>query len=148
MAAAKPKAVICDLDGTLCDVAHREHFMRVRPKQREDFHSACVKDPIVEPVHELLKLFRAGGYKIVLLTMRPQRYRPQTEEWLLRHKVHYDELIMAADTRPDAVQKQSIYLERIEPRYDIRFVLDDRGSVVDMWRSMGLMVLDVAGANF
>ena len=148
MTESKPKAVICDLDGTLCDVAHREHHMRVRPKEREAFHSACVKDPIVKPVHELLELFRTGGYRIILLTMRPQRYRPQTEEWLRRHKVHYDELIMAADTRPDAVQKQSIYLERIEPRYDTRYVMDDRASVVAMWRSLGLMVLDVAGADF
>ena len=148
MSAAKPKAVISDLDGTLCDVAHREHFMRVRPKRRDEFHSACVSDPIVEPVHELLKLFRAGGYRIVLLTMRPQRYRPQTEQWLARHGVRYDELIMAADTRPDDVQKKSIYLERIAPRYDTRFVLDDRASVVAMWRGMGLMVLDVAGADF
>ncbi len=148
MQQAKPKAVISDLDGTLCNVAHREHYMRVRPKQREQFHSSCVKDPIVEPVHELLELFHANGYKVVLLTMRPMRYRPETEKWLADHGVHYDELIMAADTRPDAEQKKSIYEEVIRPRYDTRFILDDRASVVAMWREMGLTVLDVAGGNF
>ena len=148
MAAEKPRAVICDLDGTLCNVAHREHFMRVRPKQREEFHSACVKDEIVKPVHELLALFRSGGYRIVFLTMRPARFRPQTEAWLAEHGVDYDELLMAADTRPDAEQKRSMYEEFLHPRYDVHFVIDDRASVVAMWREMGLMVLDVAGADF
>jgi phosphoglycolate phosphatase-like HAD superfamily hydrolase len=148
MAAEKPRAVICDLDGTLCNVAHREHFMRVRPKQREEFHSACVKDEIVKPVQELISIFRSAGYRIVFLTMRPARFRLQTEAWLAAHGVAYDELLMAADTRPDAEQKRSMYEEFLHPRYDVRFVIDDRASVVAMWREMGLMVLDVAGADF
>jgi hypothetical protein len=105
-------------------------------------------DEIVKPVQELLSIFRSAGYRIVFLTMRPARFRPQTEAWLAAHGVAYDELLMAADTRPDAEQKRSMYEEFLHPRYDVRFVIDDRASVVAMWREMGLMVLDVAGADF
>lgn len=36
----------------------------------------------------------------------------------------------------------------IKNQYNILYVLDDRKQVVDMWRELGLIVLDVAGHEF
>ncbi len=44
--------------------------------------------------------------------------------------------------------KREIYAKYIAPHYDVTFVVDDRKSVVDMWRSCGLVTLQCAEGNF
>ncbi len=38
----------------------------------------------------------------------------------------------------DEVVKEEIFNENIRGNYNVRFVLDDRNKVVDMWRQLGL----------
>lgn len=52
------------------------------------------------------------------------------------------------DERKDSIVKQEIYEKYIKDRYNVRFVLDDRNQVVDMWREVGLKVLQVAPGDF
>jgi hypothetical protein len=52
------------------------------------------------------------------------------------------------DYRKDYVVKREIYEQLIAPDYDILCVLDDRNSVVDMWREIGLTCLQVAPGDF
>ena len=91
----KPQAIIFDLDGTLCDCEHRVHFMRERPKRREEFHSACVFDKVVPACKALIDMAEEKGIKVILLSARPARFKPQTEEWLTKNNIHYDQLILS-----------------------------------------------------
>jgi len=43
---------------------------------------------------------------------------------------------------------KEIYEENIKGRYEVLFVLDDRNRVVDFWRSIGLICLQVAPGDF
>ena len=52
------------------------------------------------------------------------------------------------DSRPDPVIKLELFNEHVHDRYDVRVVRDDRNSVVDLWRSMGLTCLQVAPGDF
>jgi len=52
------------------------------------------------------------------------------------------------DNRKDSIVKKEIYEGIIKPVFDVKFVLDDRNQVVEMWRSLGLTVLQVADGNF
>ena len=52
------------------------------------------------------------------------------------------------DNRPDEVVKEEIFNENIRGNYSVRFVLDDRSKVVDMWRQLGLKCLQVAEGDF
>ena len=52
------------------------------------------------------------------------------------------------DNRKDNITKKEIYVKHINQKYYIKFVLDDRDSVVEMWRNMGLTCLQVASGNF
>lgn len=52
------------------------------------------------------------------------------------------------DYRPDTVIKKEIYHTVIKERYDVLFVLDDRASVVKMWREQGLVCLQCAEGDF
>jgi hypothetical protein len=41
-----------------------------------------------------------------------------------------------------------LYEAHIEPHYDVQFVLEDLNQAVEMWRSLGLVCLQVAPGDF
>lgn len=140
----KEKAIIVDLDGTLCDVEHRAHFMCEQPKRRAEFHAECVNDPVVEPIADLVRAMHASGVKVIVLTARPIAYATQTKWWLEATKIPYDQLFMGTRPQPDREYKRLTYLNEIEPYYDVAFVIEDRSDVVAMWRKIGVTCLDCA----
>jgi len=54
----------------------------------------------------------------------------------------------AQDTRKDSIVKQELYQKYVQDKYNVSFILDDRQQVVDMWRSFGLTVFQVAEGDF
>ncbi|WP_244291353.1 AAA family ATPase [Streptomyces subrutilus] len=138
---ALPAAVMCDIDGTLALTGDRGPY---------DF-SRCELDLLNEPVRHALDAFRrADGDVIVLLSGRSEEHRPQTESWLRRHGVPYDELWMraAGDTRRDDVVKAELFDAHVRDRYAVRVSLDDRDRVVAVWRRMGLPTWQVNYGDF
>jgi predicted kinase len=133
-------AVIFDIDGTLSDPTHRlEH---VRKKDWKTFFSLMADDPVHKPVRWLLNAVRdqmITEVEILLVSGRPEDYRKQTESWLKTHEISYEELFMrpSGDHRADFIVKSQI-LDKILETYEILFVVDDRNSVVQMWRERGL----------
>jgi hypothetical protein len=75
-------------------------------------------------------------------------------DWIRKHVFMSDlapvEIYMrpSGDRRPDFVVKKEIYARDIEPRHNVWFVLDDRSSVVKMWREIGLTCLQVAEGDY
>ncbi|MFE2549898.1 AAA family ATPase [Streptomyces sp. NPDC059355] len=138
---ALPSAVMCDIDGTLALTGDRSPY---------DF-SRCEIDALNEPVRYALDAFRrADGDTIVLLSGRGEEHRPQTEAWLHRHAVPYDELWMRplGDTRRDDVVKAELFDAHVRHRYAVRVSLDDRDRVVAVWRRMGLPTWQVNYGDF
>ena len=84
--------------------------------------------------------------KIILLSGRQEKDREVTEAWLEENRIPYNVLFMRPtnDGRKDSIVKEEIYRREIEGHYNVRFVLDDRQQVVDMWRSLGLKCFQVA----
>lgn len=149
MSLRKPQAVVFDLDGTLCDCAHRQHFMQCRPKMRDEFHAACINDAVNPAVKKLLDFAVLGDCRIVLLSARPHRFKALTTEWLKKNNIVYDQLILSLYPElTDPQFKLKMYKELIEPFYEVLFVVDDRDSVVAMWRELGITCMDVAGNHF
>lgn len=62
----------------------------------------------------------------------------------------YDWLYMRpeGDVRKDTEIKREIFDNYIRDKYRVLFVLDDRNSVVKMWRDLGLKCLQVAEGDF
>jgi hypothetical protein len=52
------------------------------------------------------------------------------------------------DCRSDVEVKEEIYEKYLKGVVDIAFCIDDRQSVVDMWRSKGLVCLQCAKGDF
>lgn len=141
MASSTKNLIICDIDGTLADVGHRLHFVTKKPKNWKGFFEAMIKDSLNVWCAVLLQAMARQGYKIFLVSGRPEDYRSHTEEWLKKHKVTYDKLLMrkAGDFRKDDIVKRELLYKIGKEK--ILFVVDDRQSVVDMWRKEGLLCL-------
>lgn len=152
----KPQAIICDLDGTLCNLDHRLHNVRGEGKKNwKAFFDELSGDIPNEWCREILYTL-SDSYKVVYCSGRPQDYQEQTKSWLssndllsLKHGAK-TELFMrhAGDHRQDNIAKEILLDFEILTRYTPFFVIDDRDQVVKMWRSRKLVVLQCADGDF
>lgn len=135
-----PKAIICDIDGTLAHMHDRS------PYDPSLYHT----DTVDETIREIVSRYFNDGIKVILCSGRDDTYRGVTQDWLHKHGVQYHALHMrpAGDKTNDALVKKALYEQHIKPNYEVLFVLDDRNRVVRMWRDEGLKVLQVADGDF
>jgi predicted kinase len=136
-----PKAIICDIDGTLALINDRSPFDASR----------CEQDLVNEPVLKIVNQYAKAGFVILLLSGRSTEHRIQTTNWLSAKGIAYDALFMRqqGDMRKDSIVKKELYEAHIQDIYYIEFVLDDRNQVVDMWRKeIGLPCLQVYYGDF
>lgn len=138
----KRKAIICDLDGTLC----------LKGDRKFNDYMSVGEDKVNYPIRCILQMADTSGYDIILVSGREDKdyCRSITEAWLTVHNIRYNSLFMRKfkDFRSDDIVKKEIYIKLIQPNYQIEFVLDDRDKVVKMWRDLGLTCLQVAEGNF
>jgi hypothetical protein len=137
--------LVCDIDGTLSDFAHRLHFIKEgeKPNWRK-FNGACTYDTVIPATLSLLNWAKSAGVKIILSTGRSQRYETQTLWWLKTQNVPYDLLLMRPDddNRSSAEIKKNHYQVNMTKK-NIIMVLEDRDKEVEMWRELGLTCLQV-----
>lgn len=147
-----PRAIIVDLDGTLADCSHRRHHVENGKKDWPAFFAGIAHDEVNRTVLQVVQ-FYAGFHVVLFVTGRGEENRDVTEAWLREHVPAFatkSRLLMrrAGDRRSDVDVKAELYRECIDGRYDVRLVLDDRNSVVKMWRELGLECWQVAEGDF
>lgn len=149
-----PNCIIVDIDGTLAHMNGRS------PYDYTQVHTDIVDENVRDVV------WRYTGWRdpmdevpdtyVIIVSGRDDTCRRETEEWLKANNIKYDEFYMRDHTLvdeqgnklDDTIIKKDIYEQYIKPRFNVRFVLDDRDRVVKMWREQGLKVLQVAEGNF
>lgn len=142
--AAKPPAVIVDIDGTLASNTWRLHHIRDGRKDWKRFFAEMDRDAPVGPLVDLVR-WLAHEVEIVVMSGRPADHEGTIRRWLAEHQVVYDQLHLrpAGDYRPDTVVKRELYRDRVAADWDVVLAIDDREQVIDMWRAEGLYVLAV-----
>lgn len=147
--------VVSDLDGTICDITHRLHFVKGLPEgQKKDwkgFFDAIPSDKMrLDVVQKIVQTVEENNAKLILVSARPENYRLQTELWLMNHIEipRYEVLIMrsAGDRRDDTEVKSDIY-DKFLKKLNIIKVFDDRPRVIRAWREKGLEVEDVGNGE-
>ena len=130
-----PKAIICDIDGTLADMGSRKPY---------DFENVD-RDQVKHATAEAVRVFFNAGYRIILFSGREDSSQAKTVSWLIANDIPYHELHMrkARDFRKDAVIKKELYNTFVKDQYEVLLVLDDRDQVVHMWRELGLTCFQV-----
>jgi FMN phosphatase YigB (HAD superfamily) len=156
--------IVCDLDGTLCDVRHRQHLAQVG--QWDEFHSLLELDSPRPMVLAMIKhmLTLESEPRFVFLTGRPDNHRGQTIAWLaekcdLLEIDDYNELLMRGKDEygSDTVIKQELlesYIASEFSGYDPEeiksrtLILDDRDKVVAHFRDLGYETWQVNEGTF
>jgi len=153
----KPKAVLVDIDGT---IAHMRDY-----RGPFDWKSVGKDDPdlnvmqVISWIREGMWSYHAriGGFqhgkpvpKVILMSGRDRSCEQETRDWATSWDFNFDELFMRPekDMRADNIVKHELFNEHIRDNYDVVMVFDDRNQVVDMWRSMGIQVAQVAEGDF
>ena len=144
------KAILVDLDGTLADIEHRVHHVQSDQKDWKSFNEGMHADELNHWCADLVKAMQGESYKIIFITGRGESTRPMTVEWLEKKAITYDHLYMRPlkDRREDFEVKKEIYEKQIKDDYKVVFVVEDRASVVKMWRSIGLVCLQCDWGDF
>lgn len=137
----RQRTVIVDLDGTIADNTAR-HFTA--------YDEAGTDSPIWSVIRVVRAIALGGFYRIVYMTGREDYSREVAQAWLDEHGLPPGDLYMRAtgDYRPDSEVKSELFDGSGIAAEDVEVVIDDRLSVIEMWRSRGFTVLDVAGHTF
>lgn len=148
---------IFDIDGTLCNIEHRLHYLET--KDWDSFYKACEDDQPNRPVIEVLNTLLASGADIYLFSGRSEIVREETIRWLSRytyypiHELRRNETLLTMrserDYTEDHILKESWLHFMLKEDIDrLVGVFDDRKRVVDMWRSHGIACFQVAPGEF
>ena len=145
--------VIFDLDGTLALIDKRRDLST---KDNGKFDWDVFFDPNNidldlpnQPVIDMANMLSKQGYTILILSGRSDVTYQATIDWLNKHDIWFDNLIMRPQNHlymKDSDLKQ-MWLDTIGVD-TVDMVFDDRNQVVDMWRKNGLTTFQVADGDF
>ena len=149
----KPRAIIVDLDGTLCNIDHRLHYVKKDIEGQKPnwaaFFRGIPRDDVNEWCASIVRKFNTT-HQIVYCSGRSEAEREMSEDWLKKNDLWFGHLFMrsAGDSRPDNVVKEILLDFDILPQFIPEFMIDDRKSVTQMWRQRGFICLQCAEGNF
>ena len=139
----KTPCIIYDIDGTLSIRGDRSPY---------DWQKVGI-DALNESVvatNDWLKDMELGTQpNIVICTGRDKESLDETEKWLHKNMIHYDEIYYRpkGDMRPDWIVKEEMWRKIAEDNYIVA-MYDDRQQVVRRARALGLKVFNVEYNNF
>lgn len=136
----KPKALIVDLDGTIA----------LHDRSPYDYDSLDTDRPN-QAVIDLVRREWEAGTTIIFASGRPNSHFQMTRDWIVKHVFEgimptrqvYLYMRRTEDKRMDAIVKYEIFDEFIRNEFNVLYCLDDRDQVVDMYRDIGLTVMQV-----
>lgn len=149
----KNKIVVVDVDGTITNCKDRvDKYLSVQ--DYEGFLQHCGEDKPNKDIIELVELL-STKYKIVFFTGREHRVNDITQKWIkdnIKLECPNSKIIYRKDKdlRHDMIVKPEnlkAYLAK-NPDEEVFLILEDRNSVVDIWRKLGYRCLQVAEGNF
>ena len=134
--------MIFDLDGVLANADHRQHLLQPKGGGRKDwktFFSRAGDDAIFEEVARLTNLLNPVLNR-VLLTARPTTIKDITVEWLERHDLAWDLLVMRpqGEFSPSPVAKRHAVNELRAYGFELLLAFDDDRRNVDMFHDEGI----------
>jgi hypothetical protein len=143
---------LIDVDGTISLVGDRLKHLQKESSDWNAFFNAYDEDLPNEIIIKVVELLHYE-YNIVFCTGKPESVRDKTEGWIKEHLPFLGsdyELLMRSDgdyrhdseVKPEMLEAVGIFPD------DIAIALDDRNSMVSLWRSRGITCLQVADGNF
>lgn len=151
------RAIIVDRDGTLASVAY------VAPQTRDNdawriYNAALPFDAPVPSVVAMVRDWKDANPDgvVIMVSGRAAGDHPRDfhrfhrmMDWIAKHDLPIDRVFMrrGGDTRLDSIVKREIYDNYIVNKFDVQFCIDDRPQVIEVWKSVGLKVVQVTDPN-
>ena len=123
----KINAIIVDLDGTLAILNNRGPF------EWENVEN----DNLNRPIAELIAMSQKHSYKTIILSGRDEAASEKTIKWLNQNDIIYDKLYLRPSNNQmsNAEYKRTVFINEIQAKYNVLFILEDLPEVVKMWRN-------------
>jgi hypothetical protein len=144
------KCFIIDIDGTIADGSHRQHFLQQTPRDWDAFFKACVDDKPIEHMWWLVMTL-SERWPIVYVSGRSDLVRAETEAWLHKHAFPWPAPLYMrkqGDYTDDSLLKIQLLAQLREDGYEPIMAFDDRNRVVKAWRAAGIPCAQVAEGDF
>lgn len=145
--------VIVDVNGSLSDTTHRNHFIADRENRDwEGFFGAMMTDTPIDMVHRLVNSFPEHPFycHVIMVTGGPEKYRPIMEKWFQQNQIHYNKLYMRGNG--EFVRgyefKRRLIEDELKHQYDIVLALDDKMECIEMYRKLGIQAWLVAQCTY
>jgi len=135
------EVVLVDMDGTLCNHNGRD------PYDDSLYH----EDLVFENVRDTVQALHDAGFQIDIMTGRYEKFRDVCTQWLVDNEIPFADLHMRHMDGRDDLVKQLMFEKhyRNNENLNVRFAIDDRDRVVDMYRKvLGLQVFQVNYGDF
>lgn len=139
--------VIFDIDGTVANCAHRQHYIAQSPKKWKEYFAEIFHDEPMDAQIRLAHAFKDCGYEIMYLTGRPERFRDITVAWMHQYDLPEGKLLMRqeSDKSPAPDFKRRVLQHEIG--FDkIRMVVDDDPRVLGMLALAGIPCMRPTGS--
>ena len=132
-----------DLEGTLANTDHRQTLLQA--KEYDAYEQAAPDDEPNEDVADLIDLLHMNNRQVIILTTRKEKYRAQTEAWLMKHKIAAQALVMRQEDEwaPEAQMKAArikLFAETDGEEEELGFILDDNLQVCELLKMEGYRV--------
>lgn len=130
----KPKAIIFDIDGTLCEL-----WDSANPYNHD------WEEVIIPWMNYIISLFDNPYQDVIILTWRKTKeYWIVTKQWLEQNNIYYDYLIMQEWS---TAEKNHIYKEKelikLQEQYDIVAMFDDNCDLIPVCKKLWILLLTV-----
>jgi len=132
-------AVVFDMDGVVSDASGRQHHLERPRRDWTAFFAAVGDDALIAEVARLLDVLD-DDLSVVLLTARPSTVQRQTLDWLERHGLRWDLLIMRPprDFGASSDFKREAARALRQAGFDLRLAFEDDRRNVDMFHAEGI----------
>ena len=130
---SKPWCVVVDMDSTLCFNTTK------RPWFGEGSTEAMINDT---PNLGVIRIVENQNFPIIVCTGRNKAQREVTEKWLNKYNIYPKEFYMREDgDYRKGVEIKEELIKQILDKYNIAAIFEDCEPIVQMYREMGLTVL-------
>lgn len=105
---------------------------------KDQFFDAARDFPADEAVVELAQMLAAKGDRIAIATARPAERMQETIDWLQRHNVPFDQIMLSTGVEPSGVAKQAM-LQKLQDDYKmVGTLIDDSPYNIEGARMQGI----------
>jgi predicted kinase len=132
-----PKIIICDIDGTVCEMEGRGPF------EWDKVHTDKPREQVIKMISAYV---RQEDLQIAFVSGRSGQCQQLTLEWLEKH-LPFDvfKKIIGLYMRGkdqlytnDKVHKQKIFFDFLSENYNVVAAFDDRPKIVRLWKDLGI----------